>query len=255
MVSNCICSVTEAVGKVSENVQAVVRAFALVRALALAGEPVSLGELAEQAALPKSTARRLLATLESIGVVDRGPAAGTYLSGAGLASLAGSGGGQVPIHYLAGPFLRDIVDLFAEDATLAILDGDSVLFADQVIGPNPIQVPDGTGARYPLHTVASGYVFLAEHSTNSVRAYCRRVGVEADPILAKVSAADEEGYAWNDGWADGISAVAAPVRSSAGIAGAIGAFGPSYRFPGNRSRVEVGEAIVRLATRLGQLLG
>jgi len=240
---------------VAENVQAVVRAFGLVRALAMAGRPVALGALAEQVALPKSTARRLLATLESIGVVDRGPAAGTYRAGAGLMSLTGLGGGQVPIHSLAGPFLRDIVGLFAEDATLAIIDGDSVLFTDQVVGPNPIQVPDGTGLRYPLHTVASGYVFMADQSSELVETYCRQAGVEADPILAKVASVGAAGYAWHDEWVDGISAVAAPVRSSAGIAGVIGAFGPSYRFPGDRPRAEVGDAIARVATRLGQLLG
>lgn len=240
-----------------ENVQSVVRAFSLVRALALSNEPMALGDLAHQVGLPKSTARRLLATLESIGVVDRGPTPGSYLAGAGLTSLVGTGRGIGPLHALAGPFLRDIVELFAEDATLAIIDGTSVLFTDQVVGPNPIQVPDGTGMRYPLHTVASGYVFMSQWQEQDVATYCHEIGIEPGPILEKLNLVREVGYAWHDGWVDGISAIAVPVRSESGVVGAIGtigAFGPSYRFPGERSRAEVGETIVRVAARLTQLL-
>lgn len=238
----------------AENVQSVVRAFALVRALALASEPVALGDLAIQVGLPKSTARRLLATLESVGAVDRGPGPGTYLAGAGLTALAGTGNGIGSLHALAGPFLRDIVELFAEDATLAIVDGTSVLFTEQVVGPNPIQVPDGTGMRYPLHTVASGYVFMSQWPESDVYAYCEDLGIEPGPVADKVSVVRELGYAWHDGWLEGISAVAVPVSVESGLVGAIGAFGPSYRFPGERSRSEVGEAIIRVATRLSRLL-
>lgn len=238
----------------AENVQSVVRAFALVRALALASEPVGLGDLALQVGLPKSTARRLLATLESIGVVDRGPEPGSYLAGAGLTSLAGTGLGIGSLHALAGPFLRDIVELFAEDATLAIVDGTSVLFTEQVVGPNPIQVPDGTGMRYPLHTVASGYVFMAQWPDHEIDAYCQNQGIEPDPIVDSVGSAREVGYAWHDGWLEGISAVAVPIRGDSGVVGTIGAFGPSYRFPGERSRSDVGEAIAGVASRLSQLL-
>ena len=238
----------------AENVQSVVRAFALVRALALASEPVGLGDLALQVGLPKSTARRLLATLESIGVVDRGPEPGSYLAGAGLTSLAGTSHGIGSLHALAGPFLRDIVELFAEDATLAIVDGTSVLFTEQVVGPNPIQVPDGTGMRYPLHTVASGYVFMSQWPESEIHAYCQDLGIDAGPVANKVKLVRELGYAWHDGWLDGISAVAVPIRGDSGVVATIGAFGPSYRFPGERSRAAVGEAIAGVASRLGQLL-
>ena len=254
MVPHCIGLIGSEEVEVAENVQSVLRAFELVRALALASEPVGLGDLALQVGLPKSTARRLLATLESIGVVDRGPGSGTYLVGAGLSSLAGTGSGVGPLHALAGPFLRDVVELFAEDATLAIVDGTSVLFTEQVVGPNPIQVPDGTGTRYPLHTVASGYVFMSDWSTRDIASYCREYGLPEDPITEKVNLARELGYVWHDGWVDGISAVAVPVRVDADLVGAIGAFGPSYRFPGERSRAEVGEAIVQVSARLSRLL-
>ena len=166
----------------------------------------------------------------------------------------GPGLGIGSLHALAGPFLRDIVELFAEDATLAIVDGTSVLFTEQVVGPNPIQVPDGTGMRYPLHTVASGYVFMSQWPDHEIMRIARNQGIEPDPIVDKVGSAKELGYAWHDGWLEGISAVAVPIRGDSGVVGTIGAFGPSYRFPGERSRPAVGEAIAGVASRLGQLL-
>ncbi len=238
----------------SEPVQSVVRAFALLQRLASSAEPVSLADLASRVDLPKSTTRRLLATLEYVDVVARGAERGTYVPGPALAVLAQ----RVPFSGLAAvatPYLRDVVDLTGEDATLAVVDGGAVIYVAQLGGPNPIQVPDGTGIRFAPHEVSSGLVLMADWPDEHIHAYCRSQVVDEADVWSKLESVRNNGYVWHiDRWVDGISAVAAPVRDGAGQAvAALGAFGPSYRFPGDRDPARLGRDVAALAKRLSEL--
>lgn len=238
----------------SEPVQSVLRAFALLQSLASAPEPMPLADLARTVDLPKSTARRLLATLEHVDAVARGPEHGTYVPGPALAGL----GQRVPSAGLAAvatPYLRDVVALTGEDATLAVLDGGAVVYVAQMAGPNPIQVPDGTGIRLAPHEVSSGLILMADWGDDRIDAYCRRPDVDEVDVRTKVQLARRDGYVWHiDQWVEGISAVAAPVRDGDGrVVAALGAFGPSYRFPGDLSLASVGNQLVELAGRLSAL--
>ncbi|MDH3498849.1 MAG: IclR family transcriptional regulator [Acidimicrobiia bacterium] len=241
----------------SQPVQSVVRALDLLRAIAAARQPVSLAELAAATELPKSTTRRLLATLESADMVGRGTH-GHYTTGPGLAALGAPTGG-VNVGSVAAPFLRDVVELLGEDAPLAVMEDDSLVYLAQVPGPNPIQVPDGAGLRFAPHDVSSGLALMAEWSDDVISEYCTKQMLSADTtndVHAKVTAGRTRVYVWHiDRWVDGVSAVAAPIRNPTGAhLAAIGAFGPSYRFPGTRDRAQLGDALVQIADRCSRLL-
>ncbi len=241
-----------------EPVRSVVRSFDLLRQLAAADGPVSLASLSAETGLPKSTARRLLATLESVRAVEPGLEPGTYVSGPGLSAIVGRPS-QPAIHSLAGPFLQDVVDLVGEDATLSILDRDTVVFTAQVAGPHPIQVPDGTGTRYPPHTVSSGFVLLSGWPEARLERYvadaAARDDLDADELSAKIADVRNRGFVWHvDGWVEGISAVAVPVRSDGEIVAALGAFGPTYRFPGERDPEALALEVARIGAELSSHL-
>lgn len=232
-----------------------VRAFELLRLLSAEDEAVPLSALASRAALPKSTARRLLATLESMHAVEQGVTPGTYVSGPGLAAIGGTAGSRRVVHAIAIPFLSDVVALTGEDATLAVLDQDSVVFTEQRGGPHPIQVPDGTGSRFPPHTVSSGFALMSGWSDARIERYVRDHGggdLDPDLLRGKIDEARTRGYVWHiDGWVEGVSAVAAPVLDGGGdVVASLGAFGPTYRFPGDRHRDQLGRSMARIASQL-----
>lgn len=240
----------------TEQVRSVVRAFELLRYLKEASEPVSLGELSALAELPKSTTRRLLATLTSLRAVEPGIVPGTYATGPGLAAIGGYVGVQPVVHSLAGPFLGDIVELTGEAATLAVLDRDTVVFSTQRAGPHPVQVPDATGTRFALHTVSAGFVFMAGWSDTRIEEYLGSAtadDLDADDVRIKIAGVRDLGYVWHvDGWVDGVSALAVPVPAGDGsVAAALGAFGPTYRFPGELDQVEIGTALGQIGMQLG----
>lgn len=245
-------------------VQSVARAFAVLRVLAAHPGPLSLAAIAEETELPKSTVSRLLATLEAIAMVERGPDPGTYALGAGIAALAGGPTSIPQLVAVAQPYLIDLVERYGEDAGLAVPDGREVLFVRQVAGLNPVQVRDWTSQRYPAHAVAPGQVIMASWPDEQVEAYLAEpldpvtpnTVTDPDRLRERVQDARRLGYAWAFGdWAEGITGVAAPVQDPDGaLVSVVNLYGPSYRFPGTHDAADVGDALVRAAAAIAQHL-
>jgi len=249
---------------VTEHVQAVVRAFEVLRALAADDTAVPLADVAERTGLAPSTTSRLLTTLESIAVVSRGPTRGTWMPGHGLAALAGPTHSISHLLGIAHPYLQELVDRFGEDAALAVADGFDLIYADQAHSPSAVGVPDWTGQRFAPHTVAGGYVVMAWWPPDKLDGYLARGLAPAtdrtltDPAAVRMRLADvrRRGYGWASGeWVDGVSAVAAPVVTDDGhLLAALNVFGPSYRFPDQRSRDEIGRELRGVCERLGRAM-
>lgn len=243
-------------------VQSVERAFAILDALA--GGPAGLTALSDRVGLPKSTVARLVATLESLGALERVPGP-RWRVGPGLVALARSPSPERDLVSVARPHLAQLVRALGEDAGVALPDGYEVHYVDQVESDNPVQVRDWTGTRAPLHAVPSGLVLLAEWPPEAIDAYLAR-GLErltqrtvADPegVRARLERARRDGYAWAyEEFAEGIVSVAAPVRDtrSKPIA-AVHAHGPAYRFPPAGGEQEISARLVAAAEAIGRGLG
>ena len=248
----------------TEPVQSVLRSFDVLRVLAAHGDAVPLAVIADDAALPKSTASRLLTTLESIAMVARGPSPGTYVSGPALPALVGAPRMTAQLVGVAHPYLVELADRFGEDAALAIPDGTALIYADQVRGHHPIQVPNWTRQRFAPHTVAAGFVMMAWWPAARLDAYLRGplppattgTMTDAAAIRARVAEVRRRGYVWTAGeWVDGIGAVAAAVTTAGGeLLAVLNVFGPSFRFPGARDPDEISAAVSDGARRLGRVL-
>lgn len=57
-----------------------------------------------------------------------------------------------------------------ETVDLAVLEGDKVVFVEQVIAPNRLQVVSGSGMGFPLHCTVNGKAFLAGMTDEQVTA-------------------------------------------------------------------------------------
>src|SRR5215510_13959772 len=75
-------------GRARPPVQSVARAVGLLRQLAVLGRPASLGELASACGLERTTAWRLLTTLEACGLVDRESSSDGFRVGFGTVAIA-----------------------------------------------------------------------------------------------------------------------------------------------------------------------
>jgi DNA-binding IclR family transcriptional regulator len=245
------------------SVQSIRRAFAVLDALDEG--PLGVTDVAERAALPKSTAARLLATLVGEGAVEQIPGETSYRLGPRLVTLAG---GVSLIRSLAAvgrSVLEQLAATSREAAGLGVPDGDLVHYIDQVGTPNPVMVRDWTGARAPLHAVSSGQVLLAFRTPAAIERYLAQPSLEpftprtlADPeaIRERLRDVRRRGYAWAiEEFDPGISSVAAPIADSSGeVIAAVHIHGPSYRFPPSGKAPELAQLVVSGAARIAAKL-
>jgi DNA-binding IclR family transcriptional regulator len=140
-------------------VQSVDRAAQLLKAVATSPRPATAWELAERCNLNRSTAWRLLSTLERHGLVERDPLTSRYQPGYAAIQLASS----TDLDALARrvrPILGRLAGSTGEIVTLAAARRFSLVYVDQADPPGPPS-PNWSGRPIPLHATSSGKVFLA----------------------------------------------------------------------------------------------
>ncbi|HEX5589806.1 MAG TPA: IclR family transcriptional regulator [Candidatus Limnocylindrales bacterium] len=243
-------------------VQSIERAFAVLGTLA--DGPIGVTEVAARTALAKSTAARLLASLEREGAVEQVPGDTRYRLGPRLVTLASGMRDRRGLVALAHPTLVALAGELGEAAGLSVPDGRTVHYMDQVDSPNPVQVRDWTGSRIPMHAVSSGQVFLAHFGAPAIARYLAvplerftaRTLVDAGTLLERLRDVRRDGHAWVlDEFAEGITSVAAPVAGADGeVVAAVHVHGPTYRFPAAGTESAVGAAVRAAAARIGARL-
>ena len=144
---------------VNARIQSIDRAVELLEAIAAAPEPQTARALADRAGLNRSTAWRILATLEHHGLVERDPAGNRYGLGFALLRLAAAAGHE-PLVRLAHPIVRALAHDTGETANLAVARRLELVYADQVQAPH-VMAPNWLGHAVPLHATSTGKAFLA----------------------------------------------------------------------------------------------
>ena len=143
----------------AQRVQSVARAAELLKALGAAGGEASVFELADRCGLNRSTAWRILATLEVEGLVERDPRTGRYAAGYALVALAAAAGHE-PLVRRAYPLLRALAEACEETASLAVPRNLQLVYVDQVQAPH-VMAANWLGRPTPLHATSTGKALLA----------------------------------------------------------------------------------------------
>jgi IclR family acetate operon transcriptional repressor len=223
--------------------QAIERAAQLLVRVVEAPRAPSVGELAEEAGLPKSTTSRLVGALERQGLVQRLGDRGRLRPGPVLLRFANRDGAATLVE-LARPSLLRLAEASGETINLAIPGPDGVEHLAQEDTAHLVGVTDWVGRRVPFDQAANGKCFLAFGLADA-----------ATPELERVRA---RGYATSiDELEDGLSALAAPVFGPTGDAlAALSISGPSARLTSGRIAAlapllqqECGELALRLGHR------
>lgn len=250
-------------GRSSDVIRSVDRAVAILDLLAREGWSAG-AEVARELHVHRSTALRLLATLDRHGLVERDPRTAKYRLGRRLVQLASSVRGEVDLRQVARPVCESLARTLGETVTLDVLDGHEIVPIEQASGSTSVMTVNWLGTRSPVHCTASGKVILA-FGPEAVRAdllerplehRTSRTIVDRALLGAQLAAVREAGFATTfEELEVGLNALAAPVRDAAGaVVGAIDVSGPAYRVdPGARHNLVTRtiEAARDLSRRLG----
>ena len=253
---------SSAAGPSLRTIQAVDRAAALLKAVAESREPPTVAELADATGLNRSTAWRLLATLDKHGLVERDPRTQRYSIGYAILQIAAAGDHDALVRRSRPALERLAVDT-GETVNLAVAKRFNLVYVDQVEAP-AIMSPNWLGRSVALHATSSGKAFLAwlpeEEREALMPARLKRF--TATTITTRRELEEELDAVRRDGYSicvgeleETLYGASAPVLNERQRPIAIvSVWGPEHRVPRGRLP-EIGRGAVRAANEIKTLLG
>ncbi|MCR4419269.1 MAG: helix-turn-helix domain-containing protein [Clostridia bacterium] len=112
-------------------------ALQILEALARPEAELNAGELGALLGISRSSAFRLLATLELRGFVRQNPATGRYRLGLKLLHLGGAVLKSLRLNEEARPVLRELAARSGETVHLGVLDTGELVFIEKIESPAP----------------------------------------------------------------------------------------------------------------------
>jgi IclR family acetate operon transcriptional repressor len=247
-------------GTGSPGTLAIDRAAQLLTLVLEAERPRGLGELADDASLPKSTASRLLSALERQGLVQQRGRRGSFGPGPVLLRFAHRGLVDRHLAELAQPHLHVLSAASDETINLAVPTPLGVDHVAQIESRHYLGTGQWIGRRVPYHCTAVGKVLLAfggaEMPAAPLEPLTPATIVDRDALVAEVAAVRLEGCATAvDELEVGLSSLAAPVFGAGHeVLAALAISGPSLRLDAERV-AELRPVLIHEAQALGARLG
>jgi IclR family pca regulon transcriptional regulator len=204
-------------------VQSLERGLAVIRTFdrGRVGRP---SEVAAATGLTRAAARRFLLTLSDLGYV-RAAGNGFQLSPRvlelGRAYLSG-----LTLPDAALPYLRDLVGRVRESSSVAVLDGERIVYVAHVAARRVLAVSVTVGSDDPAFATSLGRVLLAAQDDDRLERFLAtarltpltaRTIVEPDRLRVELARVRRQGWALVDQeLEEGLRAVAAPIHDASG---------------------------------------
>jgi IclR family transcriptional regulator, pca regulon regulatory protein len=175
--------------------------------------------------LTRASARRFLLSLQELGYVR---SSGRQFSlGQRVLKLAYHYLGAAGLPEIARPHMENLAEATSESCSLAVLDGDEIVYVQRVTAPRIMRVVINIGTRFPAYTTSMGRVLISDHDDQWLDDYLQRapeqpalriaVPVDVPKIKAEIQKIRQQGYCLVDGEIESaLRAVAVPVRDTAG---------------------------------------
>ncbi|MGY1637623.1 IclR family transcriptional regulator C-terminal domain-containing protein [Geodermatophilus sp. SYSU D00742] len=205
-------------------VEALARGLDVIAAFGPDRPAMSLTEVAAAAGLARPTARRLLLTLEELGLVRS--AGGVFQLTPRVLALGTAYVSALGLWDIARPHLEALVAQTGESSSMAQLDGSDIVYVARVAVPRIITLRVEIGTRFPAVRTSQGKVLLAALSPDELDAALAqpsRAGLppapqpDADRLRDELVEVRARGWALADEeLAPGIRSVAVPVRDGSG---------------------------------------
>ncbi|WP_327093006.1 helix-turn-helix domain-containing protein [Nonomuraea sp. NBC_01738] len=189
-------------------------------ALGTARGGLTLAEAAQVTGLARATVRRAVQTLERFGYV--GARGARFLPSPRVLELGYARLSELTLAEIVQPHLAALAARVRESASVAVLEGDDVVYVARVPTASIMSVDIRIGTRFPAHATSMGRVLLAAgpHARLAglvLRPLTARTLTDPGAFAAAVGQADADGYALVDQELDdGLRSIAVPLRDGDG---------------------------------------
>lgn len=243
--------------------QSVDRALEILTLLA-EHESLGVSEIARHLDVHRSTAFRLLATLEARDFVEQESHRGAYRLGFSVLRLSTSVTARMDLSKIAQPICDELTAEANETSNVAILDQDAAVNITQSSSSHVVGVTQQyVGRRTPLHATSTGKVLMAFQAEGPdalipdvLEVYTPDTITDRDLLAAHLAEARERGWATSvREWESEMNAISVPVFDASGaLVAALSLTAPSFRMTAASLPAYV-EPLTRHARRLGSHLG
>ena len=174
----------------------------------------------------RSTAHRLLTTLESRSFVEQNQATGKYRLGMKIVHIGVSILGRINIVAECHPFLETITEETGESSHLSFYSQGEITFIDKVYGKNPATMASMIGMKRPAYCTGTGKSMLAFLPAAELERYLAKVQLQQltpstntnrEELRKCLEIVRREGYSEDQQESEeGLVCFAAPVRDRTG---------------------------------------
>lgn len=244
-------------------VRSVDRALMVLDILAREGE-ATLGGMAAELGVHKSTVSRLVEALAGHQMVAPMEGNGGYRLGPGCLRLAAATAGTLDVSAVAQSVCDALAADLDETCNVAILRDGMAVNVCQAEGNTTIATRNWIGQQTSPHATSNGKVLLAHLTEDEVRAeltgrlerFTSHTITRRDTLHRALREIREQGYAYaREEYEEGLQAVSAPIRDHTGnVVAALSAAGPVYRLS-DEEFPRVRDAVIRAADEVSHRLG
>lgn len=169
-----------------QGTQSFARSIAVLQIIADTDQTLSRSELVKICGLTRPTLYRIIASLESEGLIEA-TAGNCYRIGGRLVSLARTALAQNDIRKIIEPYLERLRDATGETVHLAIRSGDELVYIDKIESRAAVRMTSIIGTRIAFHSTAVGKAFLSAMPAEEANDLIHRLDV---PALTKFTTTD-----------------------------------------------------------------
>jgi IclR family pca regulon transcriptional regulator len=202
------------------------RGIAVIRAFTQQKRRLTISQLSQRTGIPRAAVRRCLYTLAQLGYVNADENKDFSLSPR-ILSLGHAYLSSTPLSNAAQPLLDRVSDILHESSSIALLEGDEILYVARSSTNRRIMSVDlGIGTRLPAYCTSMGRVLLAYLPPAEQDAYLARVKLvrhtprtimAPDKLRRELESIRRAGFAIVDQELEiGLRSIAVPVRDHAG---------------------------------------
>ena len=201
------------------------RVLAVLAAFRADRPELTLTEISRRAALPLTTAHRIVGELTAWGALERTDER-RYRIGLRLWEVGALAPRGLGLRESAMPFLEDLFEVTRQHVQLAVLDGTEVVYLERLSGRGAVNVISRVGGRLPLHATGVGLVLLAHADValqeqvlaGPLRRFTAKTLCTADELRHALADVRRTGVAVCDGQIELVAlSVAAPVWGPRGF--------------------------------------
>lgn len=226
-------------------------------------QPVQPSQIASALGLNRTNVHRLLATLVSLGYVVKSA------EGFGLTFKLLKLGRTIPLskdlRNTSKPHMIELMHQAGENVYLCVLVEEMVFAIDDVRSAHQLTLNPDMTYSYPVHTCASGKLFLGQMAPAKRREYINRITLnklarntitDKDQLYHHADEVDQQGYAQDIfEFSDDILSIAAPIFNfEQRVIATIAISGPATRLSEDEMKTHIPKLLATART-ISQLFG